>query len=185
MLPKITDYAAIAFRHLSPEAREEAIQEAIANAVVAYARLIQLKKEDLAYPTVLARYAVAQIRDGRRVGNHLNIKDVLSEYAQKQKDFHVERLDRFNDEENTWKEAVVQDTRSAPVPEIVSFRVDFSEWLENLSRRDRRLAAILALNHRTTDVAKMFMLSPGRISQMRRELADSWKEFHGEAEPAA
>ena len=53
-------------------------------------------------PECLARYAVAQIQDGRRVGNRLNVRDVLSPYAQKQKDIKVERLDRFDEKDNEW-----------------------------------------------------------------------------------
>ena len=71
------------------------------------------------------------------------------------------------------------DTRTAPVPDIVAFRCDFPAWLNTLSRRDRRIAEILALGHRTREVAKRFDVSAGRISQLRRELAESWREFTG------
>ena len=66
MLPVIGNYADHAFRHLDPEGREDAVHEVLANAVVAFARLVQLGKPHLAYPTVLARYGVAQLRAGRR-----------------------------------------------------------------------------------------------------------------------
>ena len=117
MLPVIYSYARGAFAHLNPEARQDMIQEVIANALVAYVRLYQQGRVALAYPTVLARYGVAQVRDGRRVGAKLNIKDVLSKYCQQRKSVVVERLDRFDEEDNQWAEAVVQDTRTAPVPE--------------------------------------------------------------------
>jgi hypothetical protein len=68
MLPTIRDHAAAAFRHVNSEARKDAIQEAISNAVVVYTRLVQLNKVDLAYPTVLARYAVARIKSVRPLG---------------------------------------------------------------------------------------------------------------------
>jgi hypothetical protein len=123
---------------------------------------------------------VRQTRDGRRVGGRLNIRDVLSEYAQSRKRFQVERLDHFDWEENAWREALVEDTRTAGVPEIVSFRVDLAEWLRRLSRRDRRLAHCLALGNRTGETARRFGLSHGRISKKRRELFASWMRFHGE-----
>ena len=47
MLPTIRKHAAMAFRYLNSEAREEAINDAIANAMVIYVRLVQLKKVDL------------------------------------------------------------------------------------------------------------------------------------------
>jgi hypothetical protein len=184
MLPAIVTHARIAFRHLNPEARAEAVQEVVCNALKAFARLVQLKKTDLAYPTVLARYAVAQFRDGRRVGSHLNVREVLSAYAQKHKGFTVERLDHFDEEENQWCEAVVQDTKTASVSDIVAFRVDFADWLASLSRRDRRIAESLAIGNRTGDVAKRFRLCAGRISQLRRELAESWRAFVGESPEA-
>ena len=112
----------------------------------------------------------------------MNVRDVLSRHCQQRKGIAVERLDRFDEEENCWKEAVVQDTRTTPVPEIVAFRCDFPAWLGTLSRRNRRIAQFLAVGNRTQDVAKRFTLSAGRVSQLRRELATSWKEFVGESD---
>ena len=100
MMPIIETHARVSFRHLDPEAREEAVQEVIANACRAYVRLVQLKKVAIAYPTVLAKYGVAQVKDGRKVGGKLNVLDISSEYCQKRKGVIVERLDQFDDEEN-------------------------------------------------------------------------------------
>ena len=74
----------------------------------------------------------------------------------------------------------MQDSRSAPVPDIVAFRCDFSAWLRSLPRRNRRITVTLALGNRTSDVAKRFSVSEGRISQLRRELAKSWRAFVGD-----
>jgi hypothetical protein len=38
----------------------------------------------------------------------------------------------------------------------------------------------LALGNRTIDTAQRFRLSPGRIAQLRAELAASWRAFTGE-----
>jgi hypothetical protein len=38
----------VSFRHLVGEARQDAIQEVVANALVAFCRLVQLGKTDLA-----------------------------------------------------------------------------------------------------------------------------------------
>jgi hypothetical protein len=180
MLPQIVAHARIAFRYLKPEARAEAVQEVVCNALKAFVRLVQLQKTELAYPTVLARFGVAQTRDGRKVGNRLNVHEVLSPYCQQRKKVFVERLDRFDEEENAWQEAVVQDTRTTSVPEIVAFRCDFADWLDSLRRRDRRIAETLALSNRTTDVAKRFKMCAGRVSQLRRELEESWRKFVGD-----
>jgi hypothetical protein len=180
MLPAIVTHARIAFRHLDPEAREEAVQEVVCNACRAYVRLVELGKTEIAYAMPLARYGVAQTRDHRKVGGQLNINDVLSPYCQQRKSVKVERLDHFDDEENTWKQAVVVDTRSSPVPETVAFRCDFADWLQSLWERDRHIAESLAIGNRTSEVAKQFDVSEGRISQLRRELAESWWGFVGD-----
>jgi len=184
MLPVIGNYADHAFRHLDPEGREDAVHEVLANAVVAFARLVQLGKPHLAYPTVLARYGVAQLREGRRVGNRLRIGEVLSEYAQRKKGFVVERLDRFDKESGEWIEAVVEDART-PVPDQVAFRIDFPAWLRLQTKRNRRIAEALAVGHPTGEVARRFKLSPARISQLRQDFHQSWREFHGETAAAA
>jgi len=179
MLPTIVTHAKIAFRHLRPEARSEAIQEVVANCCRANARLVELGKVSLAYPHVLARFGVKQVKDHRKVGGSLNIGDVLGKYCQSHKDVVVERLDKFNEQHDCWEEAVVQDTRNSPVPDIVAFRCDFADWLKSLKRRDRRIAEFLSLGHRTSDAARKFKVSDGRVSQLRRELAESWKKFTG------
>jgi hypothetical protein len=179
MLPQITRYAQAAFRHLDAECRDDLIEEVIANAMIAYVRLVELGKADLGYPTVMARFAIAQIRDGRRVGCRLNIRDVASSYAQRKKHLVVERLDRFDEAEGSWREAVVEDHQT-PIADQVAFRVDFPRWLATFNRRDRRIAELLAAGHKTGEVARRFGLSPGRISQKRAEYYRSWRKFHGE-----
>jgi hypothetical protein len=180
MLPAVVTHAKIAFRHLDPEAREEAVQDVICNVCCAVARLAELGKLDLAYPSVLANYAVAQVKDGRKVGCRLNVRDVASPYCQMKKGVKVSSIDHFDDEENGWKQAVVVDTRLAPVPDIVAFRCDFADWLQSLPRRDSRIAESLAIGNRTGEVAKQFDLCEGRISQLRREFAESWHAFVGD-----
>ena len=184
MLPKIIVHARVAFRHLKGEAREDAVQEVIANSLVAFCRLVRLKKTALAYPTVLARYAVAQINDGRRVGNKLNIREVLSGYAQKNKGFKVERLDKYDSSSGEWEEIIIEDRHTTPA-DVVRVRLDFRDWLRTLKRRDRKIAQFLGLGNRTSDVAKKFKVSEGRVSQLRRELAESWAQFVGDKPDSA
>ena len=86
LLPVILQYVTWAFRALGPEAKAEAIQEAVASCCVAYSRLAQQGRERHAFATVLARYAVAQVRVGRQVGGRLNIRDISSKYAQLRND---------------------------------------------------------------------------------------------------
>ncbi|MGE0605940.1 MAG: hypothetical protein AB7O62_02360 [Pirellulales bacterium] len=179
MLPTIVQQLRVAFRHLRDEAREEAVTEGLANACSAYQRLARQGRTHLAFPSALARFAATQVRDGRLVGSGQNSRDVLSRRAQRRKQFQVERLDRFENEENEWLEAVVEDPHTS-VFEQVCFRVDFPDWLNRLTPRNRRVAEFLALSHSTSAAARHFRISPGRVSQIRRELYVSWQEFCGE-----
>jgi hypothetical protein len=184
LLPRIRAQAQSRFRHLAPEAREEATAEVIASALVSYARLVALGQEDRAYATTLTRFAVAQFRVGRRVGSRLNGHDVMSAYCQRRKGIMVEQLDHFDERSGDWQELVVEDRHSTPA-QVATTRVDFGEWLETLPKRTRRVAETLATGEATGCVARMFGLTPARISQLRRELFDTWCVFTGEAAAAS
>jgi hypothetical protein len=71
MLPAISRQAAIAFRAAPPVLREELIEAVTANCLVAFVRLIELRKSERAFPSALARYGILQVRAGRRVGSRL------------------------------------------------------------------------------------------------------------------
>ena len=146
-------------------------------------RLAELNKLDLCYASVLGRFAVAQTRDGRMLGRPLNCLDVASRYCQRLKGVVMERLDKFDREEQVWEEILIPDQTCTPA-ELAASRLDFPAWLDTLSRRDRKIALKLATGETTGSTARKFHLSEGRISQVRKELAASWRKFVGE-EPVA
>ena len=179
MLPLIRRHAAVSFRQLDPEARAEAIQEVVANALVAFHRLVELGKTDVAFPSPLARYGVAQVRAGRRVGASLNCKDISSLHCQNQKHLTLERLDHFDTEEMCWAEVLVEDRHAGPA-ETAASRIDFASWLRSLSRQKRKVATTLATGESTRTTARKFNMSPGRVSQIRSELKKAWEMFVGD-----
>ena len=75
---------------------------------------------------------------------------------------------------------MVEDRNATPA-DVARVRIDFGSWLGTLSRRDRRIAEILSVGETTGNVASRFHVSPGRVSQLRRELAQSWHEFQADA----
>lgn len=184
LLPDIHRHVRFAFRRLRGEQREEAVQEALANALVAYVQLHKLGKTAVAYASPLAAYAVKQVCSGRQVACPLNSNDVLSRYAQRKQGFTVSRLQQPDGTEGTWKEILVEDPSCTPA-ELAASRIDFDAWLRRLSRQKRRIAMTLASGEPTSETARKFRVTPGRISQLRRELADDWNEFHGETSGAA
>lgn len=180
MLPEIRRYACFAFRAFRTEAKEEAVAETIANVFVAFNRLMEQGKETKIYASVLTRYAVAQIRSGRKVGKSLNFNCVLSNAAQQKHGLHIDRLD-YCAKCGEWFEFIVEDRRT-PVPDQAAFRCDFPGWLDTLSPQKRQIAEKLAVGDTTSEVALECKVSPGRIRQIRRELDDSWREYHGDLE---
>ena len=152
----------------------------ICNACVAIARLAELGKLDLAYASPLARYAVAQVKDGRVTGGHLNCQDISSPYCQRLKGVTVARLDKYDSEEECWQEILIADDTCTPA-ELAASRIDFPAWLATLKPRDRRIAMKLATSETTSNTARKFGISEGRVSQLRKELKAAWDEFTGEA----
>ena len=69
-------------------------------------------------------------------------------------------------------------TRTPP-DEQAAFRLDFAAWLASLGDRKRRVAEDLMVGERPMDVSNKHGLSQGRISQMRREMMESWTVFGG------
>ena len=184
MMPSIVRHARIRFRCLSPAMRKDAVDDVVCLAFAAYARLVELGKEDIAYATPLAGYAVAQFRAGRRVGLRRNTRDLLSDACRRRHGLTIERVDRFDRTSGEWQEVLVEDRRFGPA-DAAATRIDFTAWLKSLTKRNRRLAEKLATGESTEGAARSFKLSAARISQLRRELAHSWHLFQAELAPAA
>ncbi|MFZ5830830.1 MAG: hypothetical protein ACOY3P_12115 [Planctomycetota bacterium] len=204
ILPAIERHARLALRHLPPEAREDACSAVLAAVLVAYVRLVERGRGALAYPPVLVRYALRHLRAGRRVGTPVRSHDVLSASAQRRGGFRVLSLDRLAESgaevivkcgggeglpstshaadagDGSWKESLVADRRAALVAAVAAFRIDFDAWLKQLAPPKRRSAELLAIGHSTGAVASRLNLTPGRISQLRRELHASWQAFQEE-----
>ena len=135
MLGDIRRHTHRALRGMRGEAREDAFAEVVASCYVAFDRLCKLDKQDLAYPSVLVRYAVAQYFAGRRVGNRFRKRDVFSP-ANKRPVLHI-------GQRSGWHELLIDD-HSTPVSDQAAFRIDFPAWLESLSGKKRRVAEALA-----------------------------------------
>lgn len=181
MLPAIRAQARFAFRKLAPEAKADAIEEVLANCCCAYARLVEREIEHVANPSALTRYAVRQFREGRRVGNRLNVCDVSSEYCRRRKRISLERLDKLDRKTGTWNQVLVEDRHVGPA-DTAAARIDVGAWFGRMRTKERRIAQALAVGERTKDVARRFNLSAGRISQLRAEFQQCWRHFQGEAE---
>jgi hypothetical protein len=177
MVPEIRQRLRRAFRHLGPEAREDSIEEGVVHCLLAFARLHEDNRAQVASASTLAWYSVRLVKRGRPTAGRMNSKEPLSRYAQVGRGFHVEHLN------SNWIDTMVEDKR-ASVADQVAAKMDVGAWLATLTRRTRQIAKDLAFGCSTSEVARMHGVSPGRISQLRRKLEDSWVTFQKENVPA-
>jgi hypothetical protein len=191
ILPYVERHARVVFRHFRcPDRKEDAVCECIAVAWRWFLRLVKQGKDPAEFPSTLATFAARAVRCGRRLGRMERPKDVLSPRAQQLHGFQVESLplSTRNTHENLYSvphgqqrqdafEERLRDNTITPVPEQVSFRLDFPAWLKTRSERDRRVVQDLMAGERTQDVAARHGLTAGRISQLRREFLQDWRRF--------
>ena len=185
-------HARIAFRHLAAADRDEATSEALAATYASFVRL-KIRGRDPAkdFPTRLAICGVWHVQRGRHIGGHTNAKDVMCWKAQRRHNFRVHSLTGANrrhlcerrvqsqGQPDTFEEILQENMRSSPADQA-AFRVDFPIWLATRGQRDRERIHDLILGERTTDIAKKYRISLGRVSQKRRQLHRAWEKFHDE-----
>jgi DNA-directed RNA polymerase specialized sigma24 family protein len=180
LLPSIRCHAEVSFRHRKPEEREELVQECIVRALVDYARLVERDREHVAFAVPLSRYAVRQVRRGRRVAGRRNGRDGLAANGRPRTRVPIDLLADSPPLPSAWLEALTDQRRSDPAA-IAAARLDIRQWLATLSKRNRLLAERLAAGERTSAVAKTFAITAGRVAQLRRELERSWFNFQRQA----
>jgi hypothetical protein len=173
ILPRIQSQAWLAFQGLSFDLKQELQSEVVAHCWKSFARLFELGRHEDVPPMTLARFAIRAVRSGRRIGASLNINDVSSLYCQN-------RMGIWSSlNGDNWPESLIADERARP-DQLVMARIDFSEWLQTLKPLHRKVAEHLSLGESTHSTARIFNLSPGRISQIRRLLEQSWHSFQTE-----
>jgi hypothetical protein len=177
ILPAVRKHACVCFRRLDYHARQEAVAATIARALVDYGDLAAKQRLAYAYPNTLADFAVRRVRAGRTAGAPQNPYDLLSR-IQSQK---IQSLD--TQKSGTWRELVLQDRRVSPADQA-AFNLDFQNWLSRWPKFHRRMIGTLAAGHRTSEVARRFKVTAGRVSQLRRQYQRSWEAFQGLAQAA-
>jgi DNA-directed RNA polymerase specialized sigma24 family protein len=181
ILPRIERHARIAFRHLGcPQDRDDAVGETVALAWRSYLRLVERGKDPAEFVSTFASYAARAVRRGRRVCGQEAGQEVLSPRAQARHGFAVRRLPQQTTLDGSPLEEALLDNAVTPPPDAAAFRIDFPAWLATWPERDRRLIEGLGLGERTLALAQQFGLTPGRVSQKRREYHGDWERFCGD-----
>jgi len=193
IMARIELHAQIRFRHLRcPHRRADAVAECVALCWAWFVRLAKRGLDGTSYASMLATYAVKQVRSGRRLTG-LNTRDAMSPQAQQRHNFIVESLpssprashehlygDAHGQRDQDAFEERLRDNTTTPIPDQASFRIDFPRWLHTHSERNQRIANAMMLGLMTKELAQKFGITPGRVSQLRRWFHDDYQRFHGE-----
>jgi hypothetical protein len=182
VLPQVLTVARFQFRRLAPTEREEATAEATATALRMFVRAQQRGKDSASVTYRIAQFAVRRVKIGRTMGSRTNSRDVLSRFARNLRGFVLESLDDRS-ETDGWQGLLIESRRTNPA-DMAAARLDVADWLGRLSPRHRQIAETLAAGHDTGTVAQQFGLSPGRISQLRKEFHASWCQFQEDPKEA-
>ena len=179
ILPRIQSQAWNAFQGLSFDLKQELQSEVVGHCWKSFIRLFELGRHEDVSPMSLARFAIRAVRSGRRMGASLNINDVSSNYCQRRLGIRTTPFCMIDQNGEKWAESLIADERARP-DQLVMARIDFSEWLQTLKPLHRKVAEHLSLGESTHSTARIFNLTPGRISQIRRLLEQSWHSFQTE-----
>lgn len=182
VMPAVQTIGRIRFRGLPAAEREEALAEAMAAALVSFVRLTERGKTPASFATRLARVAVLRVLAGRVTACPDRSYDVSSRLARQRWGFRLESLDSLSRAPGQEWEAFLAENRRITPADLAASRIDFREWLGQMPRRRRAIAETLAAGYRTEEVAEFFRLSPGRVSQLRREFEASWHKFQSDGQ---
>lgn len=179
-------------RYRCPGRKEDFVAEVIAVSWRWFLRCVEQGKDVDSFVMMLATYAVKHVRCGRRLCGQERAKDVFSGRTQASKGFVViplpgcrhSRDDVYckpsGQRDADYIEEALRDNTQCEPPETAAFRCDFPQWMAGYDQRKRDIVEAMIMGDATQDIAARFGLSPGRISQMRREFCDGWRVFHGE-----
>jgi hypothetical protein len=178
MVPRIVAHGQVCFRHLRcPLQKEDAIAEMLAITWLWHIRLTQRGKDATQFVTALASYAAKSVHSGQRLTGMERIRDLLSPRAQRLHGYIVGKLPDPSALGTTLLTEALHDNAQTPIPDQVAFRHDFPLWRLTRTERDRRIIDGLMVGERPLAISRKHGISPGRISQLRREFHEDWSRF--------
>jgi len=178
---RIEMHARIYFRHIRCWfKKDDLIAETIALAWKWFRRLAAKGKDARQFASALASFAARAVKSGRRVAGQPKAKDAMNEQAQQRHGFYVGKIPDFSTlDANPLSEALCETPDHDPA-RLAAFRCDMPAWLARLGHRNRKIAVEMAQGEKTLALARRFHISPGRVSQLRREFHEDWLHFTDE-----
>ena len=178
MVPEIQCRARITFRHLNPEAKEEAVAEVLA---MCWQNHMQCILRGKAVPaSSLAHYATKSLKSGRALCGQ-NSTDVLAPRTKLRGRATVERLNVSAD--GWWdRSEALEDRRTWEQPyERVRIKHDYGAFLHRpeVTDQEREVFNLLAEGHRTGEIAGQLDVSAPRVCQIKGAIGLKLEGFMG------
>ena len=175
MMPYFRHFASQVIRRMGKTYEfEDIIQELTGWALLNYTSLVQRGRE--VFYTPLFKYAIKRYRAGRRFATGWNGTDITSELTQRMGRSEVCSLDAFDDDGYRDTMSFMTDRR-VNVADTVRFKIDFEDWLEQQTPKDKEIIHLLMIGESPYRVARKCRVSPAYICQCRQQYADSWEAF--------
>jgi hypothetical protein len=160
--------------------RQEFISETVALCWLWHRRLERAGRDSSPLIFAMTYFAARAVKSGRRLCGQESARDVMSPVCQHRRGFRVgEFQDDSASPRDLLSEALRENTRT-PTYDQAEFRVDFANWRSRLDSRRQRLVDALMKSCSTSEVARQFGMSQGRVSQLRREFHDGYSAFCGQ-----
>jgi len=142
---------------------DDALQELTLLAFEIYSSLARRGKQTFFTP--IMKFAIGKYKSGRRFAGY-NSVDVLSE--------GTKVLGRTD--------VCTGDTLCflfgrQDVAHSVEFRLDFENWYQQQTQRDKKIIRLLAMGENPSTIAKTVSVSPAAITYSRRRYAKSWDRY--------
>lgn len=159
------------FRGERPEQRSESVSEAIAFAFKMFKAARESGKDVNVHP--LARYAAITVKSGERFAGSHRLDATNCRTRRGPRATLCKSLTRA-------VESLIPDRKSHwPVSDQVAFRIDWSQFMGQCSRKDRLAVDLLAAGYRKHEVARHMNVSPSAVSQRTNQLHHRWQAFQG------
>ena len=181
ILPRVEQVARCCFRWLRcNDRRQECISETVALCWLWHRRLELKGRDSSTFVIAMAHLAVKAVKSGRRLCGQERANDVMSPVCQHRGGFLVSEFGEKSPALGCAIREALRDNTETPVSDQVQFRVDFPDWRSTLDDRRQRIVDAMMEGRSTSEVAKRFGVTPGRVSQLRREFHDGYAAFCGD-----
>ena len=138
ILPRIETHARFSFRFWRcAQRRDDAIAEVVALCWAWFVRLVERGRDPVPLAGSLARFAVKQVRSGRKLCGKARAHDVFTAATQRTQVYAVVPLPQYSSLTGTPFEDALQDNTTTPIPDQVAFRIDWPAWLATLPWRSQ------------------------------------------------